>query len=36
VLPVQELAEATDRIIDHCIERPGDKLLPVFERVRAK
>jgi hypothetical protein len=36
VLPTQDLAEATDRIIDHCIERPGDKLLPVFEKVRAK
>jgi len=36
LLPTQELAEATDRIIDHCIDRPGDMLLPVFERVRAK
>ena len=36
VLPVQQLAEATDRIVDHCIDRPGDKLLSVFERVRAK
>jgi hypothetical protein len=35
VLPVQRLAEATDRIVDHCIDRPGDKLLAVFERVRA-
>lgn len=36
VLPTQELAQATDRIVDHCIDRPGDKLLPVFEKVRAK
>lgn len=36
LLPTQELAEATDRIVDHCIDRPGDKLLPVFEKLRAK
>ena len=36
MLPTQELAEATDRIVDHCIDRPGDKLLPVFEKLRAK
>lgn len=36
VLPAQELAEATDRIVDHCIDRPGDRLLSVFEAVRAK
>ena len=35
-LPTQELAQATDRIVDHCIDRPGDKLLPVFEKARAK
>ena len=36
MLPAQALAEATDRIVDHCIDRPGDKLLSVFEKVRAK
>jgi hypothetical protein len=36
VLPPQELAEATDRIVDDCIDRPGDKLLSVFEKVRAR
>ena len=36
MLPAQALAEATDRVVDHCIDRPGDKLLSVFERVRAK
>ena len=36
MLPAQELAEATDRIVDHCIDRPGDKLLSVFEKVRTK
>ncbi len=35
-LPAQELAEATDRIVDQCIEKPGEKLLAVFERVRGK
>jgi hypothetical protein len=28
------MAEATDRIIDHCIDKPGDKVLPAFEQVR--
>lgn len=36
LLPAQELAEATDRIIDQCIDRPGDRLLSVFEKVRAR
>ena len=36
LLPVQELAEATDRIVDQCIDRPGERLLPVFERVRGR
>lgn len=35
-LPAQVLAEATDRVVDHCIDKPGDKLLSVFERMRAK
>ena len=34
LLPTEELAAATDRVVDHCIDRPGDKLLPVFEQVR--
>lgn len=34
LLPAQELAEATDRVVDHCIDRPGDRLLSVFEKVR--
>jgi hypothetical protein len=34
LLPTEELAAATDRIVDHCIDKPGDKLLPVFEQVR--
>jgi hypothetical protein len=35
-LSAQVLAEATDRVVDHCIDKPGDKLLSVFERMRAK
>jgi hypothetical protein len=34
LLPTAEMAEATDRIIDHCIDKPGDKVLPAFEQVR--
>ncbi|MCU0921703.1 MAG: HdeA family protein [Burkholderiaceae bacterium] len=34
--PAQDLAEATDRVVEQCIDKPGDKLLAVFERVRAK
>jgi hypothetical protein len=36
LLSAQVLAEATDRVVDHCIDKPGDKLLSVFERMRAK
>lgn len=36
VLPVQELAEATDKVIERCIDKPGDKLLAVFEQVRGR
>ena len=36
VLPVQELAAATDQVIDRCIDKPGEKLLAVFEQVRGK
>lgn len=34
VLPTDELAAATDRVIEHCIDKPNDKLLPVFEQIR--
>jgi hypothetical protein len=34
LLPADELAAATDRVIDHCIDKPNDKLLPVFEQAR--
>jgi hypothetical protein len=34
LLPTDELAAATDRVIDHCIDKPNDKLLPVFEQAR--
>lgn len=35
-LATSDLAEATDRIVDHCIDHPADKLLAVFERFRGK
>lgn len=35
-LSAQVLAGATDRVVDHCIDKPGDKLLSVFERMRTK
>jgi hypothetical protein len=35
-LLVRDLAADTDRVIEQCIDRPGEKLLAVFERVRAK
>lgn len=35
LITAQQLAVATDKVIDHCIDRPGDKLLPVFEKIRA-
>ena len=31
---VQTMAEVTDRVVDHCIDHPGDKLLPVFQKQR--
>lgn len=36
LLPVQELAAATDQVIDRCIDKPGEKLLAVFEQVRGR
>lgn len=35
LLPAEQLAEATDRIIDRCIDKPSEKVLTVFEQVRA-
>ena len=35
LLPVRELAEATDRLIDRCIDKPSEKALTVMEQVRA-
>jgi hypothetical protein len=34
LLPVKDLAEATDRLIDGCIDKPADKALGVLERAR--
>jgi hypothetical protein len=34
MLSTDALASATDRIVDHCIDKPGDKLLAVFEQIR--
>ncbi|MCU0950810.1 MAG: HdeA family protein [Burkholderiaceae bacterium] len=33
-LPTDVMASATDKIVDHCIDKPADKLLTVFEQVR--
>lgn len=33
-LPTDVMATATDRIIDHCIDKPADKVLAVFEQMR--
>lgn len=33
-LPTDVMAAATDRIIDHCIDKPADKVLAVFEQAR--
>jgi hypothetical protein len=34
-LDVQTMSEVTDRVLDHCIDNPSDKLLPVFEKFRS-
>jgi hypothetical protein len=34
LLPVKELAEATDRLIDGCIDKPSAKVLAVLEQLR--
>jgi hypothetical protein len=34
LLPVKELAEATDRLIDGCIDKPSAKVLSVLEQLR--
>lgn len=33
-LATEAMATATDRVMDHCIDKPGDKVLSVFEQVR--
>ena len=35
LLPVKDLAEATDRLLDHCVDKPSDKALAVLEKLRA-
>lgn len=35
LLPVKDLAEDTDRLIDRCIDKPSDKVLAVLEQLRA-
>jgi len=35
MFPAQEPAGASDRVVDYCIDWSGEKLLPVFEMVRA-
>lgn len=35
LLPVKELAEATDRLIDGCIDKPAAKVLAVLEQLRS-
>lgn len=34
LLPVKDLAEATDRLIDGCIDKPSAKVLVVLEQLR--
>lgn len=34
LLPVKDLAEATDRLIDACIDKPSAKALAVLEQLR--
>lgn len=34
LLPVKDLAEATDRLIDGCIDKPSAKALAVLEQLR--
>ena len=34
LLPAQQLAQQTDQVIDHCIDQPAAKLLPLFEKIR--
>jgi len=33
-LEVQEMAMATDQVVEHCIDNPKENLLPVFEKYR--
>ena len=34
LLPVKDLADATDKLIDQCIDKPSAKVLSVLEQVR--
>ena len=34
LLPVKDLADATDRLIDQCIDKPSAKVLSVLEQIR--
>ena len=34
LLPAQQLAQETDKVIDQCIDSPGDKILPLFDKAR--
>ncbi len=34
-LSTDAMAEATDRILDRCIDKPAEKVLKVFEDVRS-
>lgn len=33
-LDVQTMADVTDRVVEHCIDHPSDRLLPVFQKQR--
>ena len=33
-LPTDVMAASTDKIIEQCIDKPGEKVLAVFEQVR--
>ena len=35
LLPVNELAQATDRLIDQCIDKPSGKVLALLEQIRS-
>ncbi|MCU0809849.1 MAG: HdeA family protein [Thiobacillaceae bacterium] len=33
-LEIEDMAMATDQVVEHCIDHPKDNLLPVFEKYR--